>query len=103
MAKRYVNKKHYRYILTLNCCVSNTDCYGVVQAHHLLKPFDGTRGMGLKANDKNLIPLCIKHHTELHRMGNEYEFAYKYFGLETQLKYIAQTFWLRSPAYETNK
>lgn len=87
----------------LHCCVSNVDCSGVIQAHHLLKPFDGVRGMGMKANDKNLVPLCLYHHTELHRMGNEYEFSYKYFGLESQLKHIAQTEWLRSPYYEQNE
>ena len=103
MKKRYTNKKHLEHIHTLNCCVSNIDCSGVIQAHHLLKPFDGVRGMGMKANDKNLVPLCLYHHTELHRMGNEYEFSYKYFGLESQLKHIAQTEWLRSPYYEQNE
>tara|TARA_R100000149_G_C5841653_1_gene113454 strand:+ start:466 stop:777 length:312 start_codon:yes stop_codon:yes gene_type:complete len=103
MKKRYTNKKHLEHIHTLHCCVSNVDCSGVIQAHHLLKPFDGVRGMGMKANDKNLVPLCLYHHTELHRMGNEYEFSYKYFGLESQLKHIAQTEWLRSPYYEQNE
>ena len=103
MKKRYTNKKHLEHIHMLHCCVSNVDCSGVIQAHHLLKPFDGVRGMGMKANDKNLVPLCLYHHTELHRMGNEYEFSYKYFGLESQLKHIAQTEWLRSPYYEQNE
>lgn len=103
MKKRYQNKKHIDYIHTLSCCCSNSECNGVVQVHHLLKPFDGIRGMGMKSNDKNLVPLCVYHHNELHRMGNEYKFSYKYFGWEAQLKHIAQTHWLRSPAYEQDK
>jgi hypothetical protein len=103
MKKRYTNKKHLEYVHTLDCIVCNPDCSGTIQAHHLLKPFDGVRGMGMKANDKNLVPLCLYHHTELHRMGSEYEFSHKYFGLDVQLRYIAQSIWLRSPAYETNK
>jgi len=103
MPKRYGNKKHHAYILSLACICSNSECDGLIQGHHLMKPFDGVRGMGLKSNDKNLVPLCMFHHTELHRMGDEYKFSYKYFGLETQMKYIAQAFWLRSPAYEQNK
>ena len=100
MKKRYKNKKHLQYIHTLNCSVSNVDCNGEIQAHHLLKPFDGARGMGMKASDKNLVPLCVYHHRELHKMGNEFKFSLKYFGIYNQLQYIAQTFWLRSPAYE---
>lgn len=103
MKKRYQNKKHIGYILTLDCCCSNFECNGVIQAHHLLKPFDGVRGMGMKANDKNLVPLCVYHHNELHRMGNEYAFADKYFDNPSHLKFIAQRNWLRSPYYEQDK
>jgi hypothetical protein len=103
MKKRYQNKRHIAYIHSLDCCCSNFECDGVVQAHHLLKPFDGVRGMGMKANDKNLVPLCMFHHDQLHRMGNELEFSHKHFGWEFQLKHIAQKLWLRSPAYEQDK
>lgn len=103
MKKRYQNKKHLDYIHTLSCSCINHECHGVIQAHHLLKPWDGVRGMGMKSNDKNLIPLCLFHHDKLHRMGNELDFSYKYFGWEFQLKHIAQKLWLRSPAYEQDK
>lgn len=56
--------------------------------------------MGRKANDKNLVPLCLYHHTELHRMGSEEKFSLKYFGTNEQIKSYAQHFWLRSPHYE---
>tara|TARA_R110002153_G_scaffold89214_2_gene218575 strand:- start:153 stop:446 length:294 start_codon:yes stop_codon:yes gene_type:complete len=54
-----------------------------VQAHHLLKPYDGVRGMSLKANDRNVIPLCLHHHSQLHtKFGDEYQFFASY-GLPT--------------------
>mgnify|MGYP003133168310 CR=1 FL=1 len=103
MVKRYTNKKHLNWIHTLMCIVDNEKCSFPIQAHHLLKPFDGIKGMGRKANDKNLVPLCLFHHTELHRMGSEYKFSKKYFNQETRLKETAQQLWLRSPYYEQNK
>jgi len=30
-----------------------------------------TKGMGLKPGDDKTVPLCRKHHDELHRYGNE--------------------------------
>ena len=101
--KRYTNKKHLTYVKSLGCCVCNPDCFGSVQVHHLLKPPNKVRGMGLKASDKFTVPLCAFHHDELHRMGSEYKFSFKYFGTVTQLQYIAECFWLRSPACEQNK
>lgn len=103
MTKRYVNKKHLEHIGTMSCLISNDFCQMPIQVHHLLKPFDGMKGMGRKANDKNVIPLCLFHHTELHRMGSEYKFSKKYFNQETRLKETAQQLWLRSPYYEQNK
>ena len=92
MTKRYGNKKHLNYILSHACIVSNSECIGLIQGHHLMKPFDGVRGMGLKANDKNLVPLCMFHHNELHRMGDEYKFSFKYFGLEPQMNTLPNLF-----------
>ena len=103
MTKRYENKKHLYWIHTQMCIVDNHKCSPPIQAHHLLKPFDGIKGMGRKANDKNLVPLCLYHHTELHRMGSEEKFSLKYFGTDEQIKSYAQHFWLRSPHYEQDK
>ena len=85
------------------CIVDNNECRPAIQAHHLLKPWNGIKGMGRKANDKNLVPLCLYHHTKLHRMGSEEKFSYKYFGTNEQIKSYAQHFWLRSPHYEQDK
>lgn len=91
MAKRYINKKHLEWVTELDCCIRThynnlemmgtlptnpSECseFNVIQAHHLLKPFYSSRGMGLRAGDKDVIPLCEKHHRELHMLGNEYDF-----------------------------
>lgn len=47
-------------------------CTSTVEAHHLLHPWRGSRGVGLKADDANAIPLCTYHHQQLHtKYGRE--------------------------------
>jgi hypothetical protein len=65
MTNRYSSKKHLEFVASKPCCMCGS--MNVVQAHHLLKPWDGVRGIALKANDKNVIPLCMDHHTQLHK------------------------------------
>ena len=84
--KRYTNRAFLEFVASLPCMLRSfdaaNDCSGGVQAHHLLKPWDGSRGMSMRSNDKNAIPLCFKHHAELHdNIGSEYKFFLKY-GLE---------------------
>lgn len=97
MAKKYENAKHLAWIRTLPCLIQKGGYYAhsnPVQAHHLLKPYDGVRGLSLKANDRNAIPLCLMHHTELHiKYGDEFKFfeAYglpKTFGQEWAKRYF---------------
>ena len=73
---RFKNQKKYlNWIHTLGCSTQNQRCEGPIQAHHLLKPWAGPRGMGLKADDRNVIPLCMHHHSELHTVyGDEEQF-----------------------------
>ena len=63
------NKKHLARIAEKACC-----CCGQmpVQVHHLLR--GGNRGMGMRNGDDMTIPLCFRHHTELHAAGNETAF-----------------------------
>tara|TARA_Y100000004_G_C8927702_1_gene418377 strand:+ start:1064 stop:1384 length:321 start_codon:yes stop_codon:yes gene_type:complete len=69
---RYENKEHLLFVSTFPCMVCGAY---PVQVHHLLKPRDGKRGWGLKAGDNNVVPLCQKHHAELHtKIGNEFKF-----------------------------
>lgn len=73
---QYRNKRHVAYIRGLTCLVAqkrgSSFCNGGTEAHHLLKPYSGSRGMSMKAGDENCIPLCQKHHMELHtKFGTE--------------------------------
>ena len=63
---RIESRKYLDWVATLPCA----DCKaedGTVVAHHLkgrLSPLSG--GAGFKANDYNVMPLCYKHHTDIH-------------------------------------
>ncbi len=99
--KQYKNKKHLEYIHTLDCCLKEVkDCLGPVQAHHLLKPWDGFRGMGMKASDRNVIPLCLRHHIMLHKSGNEFSFFIQMAGQSDYGMDIAEQLWNKSPHKE---
>lgn len=73
---RFKNQKKYlNWIHELGCSTQNPKCQGPIQAHHLLKPWAGPRGMGMKADDRNVIPLCMGCHAELHtQYGDEEKF-----------------------------
>lgn len=45
-----------------------------VEAHHPRM----TAGMGEKCDDDKAVPLCGRHHRELHAMGSEREFWLSY-------------------------
>ena len=103
--KRIKNKKFLEFVSKHECCLSahsSYPCHANVQAHHLLKPYDGVRGMGLKANDKNLIPLCQRHHIMLHKRGNELAFFEEMAGFADYGKVTAQRYWTRSPHNDDN-
>ena len=93
--------KHFRKLSMLDLEPdSPSRCEGVIQAHHLMKPFYSSRGMGMRAGDKDIIPLCEKHHRNLHMLGNEYKFFEMItnnarFGILS-----AQRIWMSSPHYE---
>ena len=81
---RYENKKHLMWVASLPCLITKAGFHthsGGVQAHHLLRPYDGVRGMSLRANDRNVIPLFYHHHALLHtKFGSERAF-FRSFGL----------------------
>ena len=78
MAKRFVDKEHLAWVRQQPCLIKQAgfySCKGVVQAHHLLKPYIGSRGMNLRSGDQNVISLCVHHHAELHtKYGSEKAF-----------------------------
>ena len=59
--RRWVNEKYTRWVKTqpCACCGKPAD-----DAHHLIG--HGQGGMGTKAHDLFVLPLCRKHHDELH-------------------------------------
>lgn len=95
--KTFKDKDHLKWVTTLPCLLCKAGFYShsnVVQAHHLLKPYDGVRGMSLKANDRNAIPLCVFHHSQLHtKFGNEFKFFASYGLPETFGQEWAKKLW----------
>lgn len=57
---RLRSEKYLRYIRTKPCLV----CGQQAEAHHLT--FAQPRARGLKTGDQYTVPLCHKHHMELH-------------------------------------
>ena len=99
----YKNKEHLIWIKQRTCLLNNRDCDGLVEAHHLLKPFDGVRGMGMKANDRNAIPLCHKHHTLLHTKHGTEANLFKKYGLHSATGMnSAENLWIKSPHNPNN-
>jgi hypothetical protein len=102
--KRYENREHLESVARMQCCLKTfrlaTNCSGPTQAHHLLKPYDGVRGMGMRSNDKNVIPLCMKHHQELHtKYGSEKSFFEAYGQEESFGKTVAEALFTNLSVY----
>lgn len=57
---RVINRKLLDEV-PLQGCYIGQDCYGKIVAHHL-----NTVGAGGDDIVDNLVPLCRKHHTEIH-------------------------------------
>lgn len=54
-------------------CAAMWDCSGDVVAHHVRLGQNG--GTGIKPSDYRCLPLCDKHHKELHQHGEATFFA----------------------------
>ena len=46
-------------------CLVGKNCLGPVDPHHVRNH----TGMGLREDDSQTVPLCRKHHSELHSVG----------------------------------
>jgi hypothetical protein len=68
--KRETCEKHLRFVAGLPCCICRRA--GDTQVHHLLRGV--VRGMGMKAADRHVIPVCTIHHAAIHAHGDEAEF-----------------------------
>jgi hypothetical protein len=97
MKKRQKIPAHLKWVTESSCVV----CFGrPVQAHHLLRvPVDMQteerhgHSASKRSHDSWTVPLCGKHHTELHLNGNEEKWAESY-GLD--LPALADWFWRNS-------
>lgn len=79
--RRWVNEKYTRWVKTqpCACCGKPAD-----DPHHLIG--HGQCGMGTKAHDLFVLPLCRKHHDELHadtvafeeRYGSQLELIFRF-------------------------
>ena len=103
MARRYANEKLLTHIRQKACLCSGSDCFGGVEAHHLMKPWFGYRGMGMKSGDMNVVPLCHKHHMQLHEVGNENSFWISMGRSPDFGRAVAMRFWECSPYKEDLK
>ena len=98
MGKKYQNKKHLAWIHEFQCVLHRKGhCHYQVQAHHLMKPWRGFRGMGMKATDHNLIPLCQRCHMELHKRGDEFAFFREQTGNHLYGQEMSKAYWMISP------
>jgi hypothetical protein len=100
---RYENKKHCSFVRhDWSCCLAGRgECDGPNEAHHLLKVWIGVRGMGRKADDRNVLTLCSGHHRELHgKYGDEDRFFEDKTGYPEFGRRWAEQLWRNSPYWE---
>lgn len=69
-------------IRRLPCAVGGTLCDTAVHSHHV-------RSVGAGGGESDMVPLCWRHHDELHRIGR-WTFAEKY-GVD--LRVLADRLW----------
>lgn len=66
-SNRLRSKKHLAHVRSFGCCIcQNPTC----DAHHL-RSVGHLASAALKNGDDYTIPLCRKHHDELHAFGDE--------------------------------
>lgn len=95
LGKRHENRKHLEYVAGHGCMI----CGGPVQVHHLLRPWSGIRATSRKSGDENTVPLCLAHHTALHKRGDEDAWSFEQWGHVSALRAEAERLWLASPHY----
>lgn len=68
--KTGTNAAHLAWVRSLPCsCWRGARCEGIMHAHHVRVNTGG--GMGMKPPDHWTVPLCAKHHAELHAGGHQ--------------------------------
>jgi hypothetical protein len=89
------SKAHLAFVASQPCLVCKT---APCDAHHL--KVAQPRSLGRKVSDEFTVPLCRKHHQELHRHGNE---ATWWANMQVTPMPIARELWETSPAHGDSK
>jgi hypothetical protein len=89
-AARRRSKAHLAFVAAQPCLVCQAS---PCDAHHL--KVAQPRSLGRKVSDEFTVPLCRKHHRELHRHGNE---ATWWANMQVAPIPIAKELWDISPA-----
>lgn len=85
-------KRKRKFVACRGCLI----CGGLAVAHHMLRA--PGKGMGIKADGRWLLPLCNKHHMDLHMSGNETKYL-QGFGIDGAMEAIRiQQEWERANA-----
>ena len=61
-------RAHLAFVGSLPCCVCKRETD--IQVHHLLSGPE-PKARGLKASDRYTVPVCLRHHLDIHAAGNE--------------------------------
>ena len=85
------SKIHLAFVASQPCLVCQG---GACDAHHL--KMAQPRSLGRKVSDEFTVPLCRKHHQELHRHGNERAWWQNH---QIDPLPVAATLWQTSPAH----
>jgi hypothetical protein len=56
-------KSYMDAVAEIGCIICNKDCWGKLELH-----YKSGAGMGLKASDYDIIPLCFNHHSAQTRL-----------------------------------
>jgi len=86
--KRIRDRDHLKMVAAQPCLICGRT---PSQAHHLR--FAQPRAMGRKVSDQFAVPLCVGHHSELHRHGDEKQWWQKQ---KINPLEAAQTLWLQT-------
>lgn len=87
------SKPHLLFVGAQPCLIcAQTPC----DAHHL--KFAQPKAMGRKVSDEFTVPLCRKHHHELHQHGNEMAW---WANVQISPLEIAKKLWEADPAHDT--
>jgi hypothetical protein len=88
-AKRPRFRDYMLFVKRLPCSAiaidADSKCEGPIEADHA-----GRRGIGQKAHDSTVIPMCSKHHRERHSFSG----AFKTWDQDKMRTWLAQRVWL---------